>query len=135
MKISGGVLWPGPSAGVFGNAPRNLHFFILLVIIFSSFWHHFFIILASFWSIISWEAQRFVGFEAKNHKNDEKIKKNEDFWWGSLARALGRSFWECLEESSFFHHFGHHFFIILVIIFSSFWPSFAPSFPRNLRDS
>ena len=38
MKISGGVPWPEPSAGVFGNASRNLHFFIILVIIFSSFW-------------------------------------------------------------------------------------------------
>ena len=41
MKISGGVLWPEPQAGVFGNASRNLHFFIILVIIFSSYWPSF----------------------------------------------------------------------------------------------
>ena len=41
MKISGGVPWPEPSAGVFGNASRNLHFFIILAIIFSSFWPSF----------------------------------------------------------------------------------------------
>ena len=131
--------WRGSLARALGRSfwecPEESSFF-------HPFGHHFFIILASFFHHFGLRlVHHFLGsseirrIRSKNHKNDEKIKKNEDFWWGSLARALGRSFWECLEESSFFHHFGHHFFIILVIIFSSFWPSFAPSFPRNLRDS
>ena len=124
MKISGGVLWPEPSAGVFGNASRNLHFSIILVIIFSSFWssffHHFGLRLLHHFLGIS-EIPR---IRSKNHKNDEKMKISGGVPWpepsagvfGNASRNL-------------------HFFLILVTIFSSFWPSFAPSFPRNLRDS
>ena len=74
MKISGGVPWPEPSAGVFGNASRNLHFFIILVIIFSSFWssffHHFGLRLLHHFLGIS-EIPR---IRSKNHKNYEKTK-------------------------------------------------------------
>ena len=90
----------------FLGMPRGIFIFSLF---WSSFFRHFGLRLLHHFLGIS-EIRR---IRSKNHKNDEKIKKNEDFWWGSLARALGRSFWECLEESSFFHHFGlrllHHF--------------------------
>ena len=125
MKISGGVPWPEPSAGVFGNASRNLHFFIILVIIFSSFWssffHHFGLRLLHHFLGIS-EIRR---IRSKNHKNDEKNEEKMKIsggvpWPEPSAGVFGNASRNL------------HLFIILVIIFSSFWSSFFHHFGLRL---
>ena len=130
--ISGGVLWPEPWAGVFGNASRNLHFFIILVIIFSSFW-------PSFGLGSSEICREFLGIPSEIHKNDEKMKKKRRFLVGFFGQSprlefLGMlrgilifpSFW-----SSFFHHFGlrlvHHF-----LGSSEIWREF-PGIPSKIH--
>ena len=101
--------------GLFGQSPR-LEFLGMLRGIF--IFHHFGLGLVHHFLGSSEICREFLGIPSKIKKNDEKMKKKEDFWWCSLARALGWSFWECFEESSFFHYFGHHFFIILAFVWS-----------------
>ena len=59
------------------------------------------------WSIISWEAQRFV-------KNDEKMKKKRRFLVEFFGQSPRLERLECFEESSFCHHL----FIILAFVWS-----------------